>query len=536
MEKAFLQIGIQERERDVTRFLWLRDIHSVVSDSNLVVYRFCRVPFGLTCSPFLLGTTLKFHLQKEGTPLALKILNNMYVDNVLIGTNSVKKAHGIFQEAKDIFKRASMNLRQWNSNSEEFLKSLSLEERSVGNTNVIKVLGIVWDRVSDFIRIPGCNLSGNVVTKREVLHCIAKVFDPLGLLVPVVLFGKLFLQKLWEINQPWDEPLSEGLSKEWYQIANMLSEIPSLSVNRFVKSTSKGINQILIFTDASIHCYATAVYLRSVEENSITVNLVFAKTRLVPVTKQKKCKKLTVPRLELMGVLIGVRAANFVASELKLTVTERILWTDSQCVLYWLKTRKPLPVFVENRVREIRSQKGLSFHYIASDQNPSDCATRGLSVMDIKGSSLWWHGPSWLLEKQSMWPTWKLPELTSEILNQLHTESKESQITMNVNTDEKNGPTNVETFLFGMKKLVSSLRKLLRISVFVMRYIKMKVWNRIEGNTIKNSLLVTIFQNLSDEGPISTREIQLLHLLWIRFVQQRCFYGSVCGTQQQQET
>jgi len=78
----------------------------------------------------------------------------------------------------------------------------------------------------------------------------------------------------------------------------MLSEIPSLSVNRFVKSSSKRINQILIFTDASVHCYATAVYLRSVEENSITVNLVFAKTRLVPVTK-KKCKKLTMPRLEL---------------------------------------------------------------------------------------------------------------------------------------------------------------------------------------------------------------------------------------------
>ena len=94
---------------------------------------------------------------------------------------------------------------------------------------------------------------------------------------------------------------------------------------------------------------------------------------------------------------------------------------------------------------------------------------------------------------------------------------------MNVSIDGKNGPTNVEAFLFGMKKLVSSLRKLLHISVFVMRYIKMKVWNRIEGNTIKNSLLVTIFQNLSDEGPVSTREIQLLHLLWIRFVQQRCF-------------
>jgi len=185
VEKAFLQIGIQREERDVTYFLWLRDVHLMVNDSNLVAYRFCRVPFGLTCSPFLLGATLKFHLLNDCTPLAL---NNMYVDNLLIGTDSVEGACCIFQEAKDIFEKASMNLRQ------EFLKSLPLAEKSGGKTNVIKVLGILWDRVIDFIRIPGFDLSTDVTTKHEVLHCIARVFDPLGLLAPVVLIGKLFRQ------------------------------------------------------------------------------------------------------------------------------------------------------------------------------------------------------------------------------------------------------------------------------------------------------------------------------------------------------
>ena len=277
------------------------------------------------------------------------------------------------------------------------------------------------------------------------------------------------------------------------------------------------MNQLLIFSDASVHYYATAVYLRSVEENSVKVNLVFAKTRLVPVAKgRKKCKK---SRLELMGVLIGVRAANFVAAELKLPLMERILWTDSQCVLHWLKTKKPLPVFIENRVREIRSQKDLSFRYITSDQNPSDCATRGLTVTDIKNSSLWWHGPIWLLKEQAMWPSWKLPELTSENLNPLQLEDKESQIIINVSTDKRNGSKDdLEIFLFGMKKLTSSLRKVLRISVFVMRFIKVKVWNNIERN-IKDCLLVTVFQCLSDAEPVSTKEIQL----WIRFIQQHCY-------------
>ena len=73
IRKAFLQVGLQERERDTTRFLWLKDKAKLDIDSNLVVYLYCRVPFGLVCSPFLLGATIGFHLQREGSPLALHI-------------------------------------------------------------------------------------------------------------------------------------------------------------------------------------------------------------------------------------------------------------------------------------------------------------------------------------------------------------------------------------------------------------------------------------------------------------------------------
>ena len=61
IEKAFLQVGIQEPDRDVTRFLWFKDVDDVrVSEYD--VYRLCRVPFGILCSPFLLAGTVKFHL------------------------------------------------------------------------------------------------------------------------------------------------------------------------------------------------------------------------------------------------------------------------------------------------------------------------------------------------------------------------------------------------------------------------------------------------------------------------------------------
>ena len=47
VEKTFLQIGIQEKEHDVMRFLWLRDVNSGMNSFNVIVYHFCRVPFGL---------------------------------------------------------------------------------------------------------------------------------------------------------------------------------------------------------------------------------------------------------------------------------------------------------------------------------------------------------------------------------------------------------------------------------------------------------------------------------------------------------
>ena len=70
-EKAFLQIGLQTNQRDVTRFLWLKDVGSPnVDRENIQWYRFCRVPFGVVSSPFLLGATLENHLRSHNLELA----------------------------------------------------------------------------------------------------------------------------------------------------------------------------------------------------------------------------------------------------------------------------------------------------------------------------------------------------------------------------------------------------------------------------------------------------------------------------------
>ena len=78
IEKAFLQIGVQEHDRDMTRFLWYTDPTKPEKiEGNLSIYRFCRVPFGIVCSPFLLEGTLRFHLKREGSCIAELINDNI---------------------------------------------------------------------------------------------------------------------------------------------------------------------------------------------------------------------------------------------------------------------------------------------------------------------------------------------------------------------------------------------------------------------------------------------------------------------------
>ena len=122
--------------------------------------------------------------------------------------------------------------------------------------------------------------------------------------------------------------------------------------------------------------------------------LLFSKSRVEP--KQK----MSIPRLELLALLIGIRSLKFVSKELKLENTKITVWTDSQCVLNWIKTKKPLSVFVRNRLTEITRERNVEFRYIHKKENPADLPCRGLYSNNLKGNNLWWKGPEWLIHDQ----------------------------------------------------------------------------------------------------------------------------------------
>ena len=200
------------------------------------------------------------------------------------------------------------------------MESLPECEKSATSCDSVKVLGLLWNQNDDTFSIPGSiqMTKLDVATKHDVLHSVSKIFDPLGLFSPVTLYGKVFLQKLWALNITWDEPLSTTLLMEWNQIVQQLSEISEFRIPRLVGDAQGTDYQLLIFCDASVKAYAAVVYLRFKDGTNFQTNLLFAKMRLVPVGRKSSLKHLTIPRLELLAMLIDVRVANFIVKELRI--------------------------------------------------------------------------------------------------------------------------------------------------------------------------------------------------------------------------
>ena len=91
LETAFHMIIIKEEDRDTLRLLWLKNVDEGLTE--ITVYRFCRLAFGLKPSPAILGSTIRHHLSNcsETDPgsRVIKVLeDDRYVDDLATGTES----------------------------------------------------------------------------------------------------------------------------------------------------------------------------------------------------------------------------------------------------------------------------------------------------------------------------------------------------------------------------------------------------------------------------------------------------------------
>ncbi|KIH56788.1 hypothetical protein ANCDUO_13031 [Ancylostoma duodenale] len=208
-EKAFLQVRLQERDRDATRCLWLRNHRSPPDQENINVLRFTRVTFGLLSLAFLLAATTHYHLdQYENDSILVKeIKEYLYVDNLLLTAETVEDAVKVYSRTKEMFNALNMNLREFVSNEQDLVSAIASHDKYAEVTP--KVLGIRWDSTHDEIQVSCAVSTQEQVMNKKIASSIASIYDPMGWMIPLLHRAKLFLQSLWKAQLEWDDRLPE---------------------------------------------------------------------------------------------------------------------------------------------------------------------------------------------------------------------------------------------------------------------------------------------------------------------------------------
>ncbi|CAM1305549.1 Uncharacterised protein g4091 [Pycnogonum litorale] len=304
-----------------------------------------------------------------------------------------------------------MQLRKWMSNSEEVLNGIDQQIKNDASSLDIdrhmKVLGLAWQPISDTVSFQTSELSHNIQdlipTRRTLLSTVARIYDPIGLITPYTIAGKILFQEVWKIGLQWHDPLPCRLVKKW---SNWINDMLEVQIVQFSRSFCNGVFDELkaeaefhIFVDSSETAYGSAVYLKTKAEPA-TVHLVISLARVAPI------KRVTIPRLELLAAVIGVRLMNKVKEALQLSSPSCCYCTGSMVALCWIKgSADRWKHFVANRVREIQELSGPnSWRFCPGDRNPADMVTRFHSVHETLKTSTWLHGPSWLQDDHEKWP------------------------------------------------------------------------------------------------------------------------------------
>ncbi|XP_074657298.1 uncharacterized protein LOC141910505 [Tubulanus polymorphus] len=457
IEKAFLQVGLHDDDREYTKFLWLTDPKN--PESELKTYRFKVILFGVVSSPFILNATVRFHLNNYNNHVSRDLVKNIYVDNAISGCESESDLMKYYTNINSIMKNGGFKLQSYASNS-SLLKAKADSDNLSDEKTIVSALGLQWDTVNDTLSFKNKQAFANpdLITKREIVKAVSSLYDPLGYVSPVHIKSKMFVQQLWTEGYEWDETLPERVVESWISLITELREISEIRVDRrYSKSEAKSEAkyELHTFCDASQLAYGACVYLKRGDQ---TV-LVMSKSRVAPV------KKHTIPQLELMAALIGAKLTDYVRNSLitEIVITKCVLWSDSQIVLHWINSEKKLPVFVANRVRQIKSVTTIGrYKYCPTSDNPADMLSRGISCEQITRCTLWWNGPSWL--SNGNYPTCDTIDRAVLLITEMDEDKQ---------PDEKICENNE----VGMCNVIdqndfTSLTRLLRVTALVRRFIK----------------------------------------------------------------
>ena len=200
-------------------------------------------------------------------------------------------------------------MHKWHSNATELESDLNDGELTFAKhqlnadhtDNQCKLLGMKWNKLKDVLQVDLPTVP-EALTKRGVLAYLAKVYDPLGVISPMLLEGKLIFREICEAKVGLDGAIPDELRKHWSKWESGLPKV--VSFPRCIPIYRETLTEIRLhsFGDASKKGVCAAVYAVIQQESGSTQALVTAKSRLAKTN-------LTISRLELVAGHMAVNLA-----------------------------------------------------------------------------------------------------------------------------------------------------------------------------------------------------------------------------------
>ncbi|XP_050298558.1 uncharacterized protein LOC126737624 [Anthonomus grandis grandis] len=366
--KMYWQFLIDPNQRCLQRILWRNE-----PQKPLLHYELNTITYGMSSSAFLATRCLRqiSYDISESYPIESNIIKNDFdVDDGITGSSTEESLLNIRNNLVNIFKSYGLDLRKFYSNSKTILSDMDDPVNNVNKSLALdathhhKTLGISWNPEQDnFIYNSTFKLNTNIVTKRVILSLISQIFDPLGLLGPMILQVKLLLQKLWLLKLGWDDPVPVDIFRIWKNFTYHLSLVEYFKIPRQVTIKNYTYLELHGFSDSSINAFGACVYVRTLDSlGNISVNLLSAKSRVAPL------KAVSLPRLELCGALLLSRLMDKILKSLNCKPNKVYYYTDSTIVLCWLSQQpRQLKTYICNRVSEVQKTTDIDdWHHITS--------------------------------------------------------------------------------------------------------------------------------------------------------------------------
>ena len=402
-----LQIKVPKQHSDFMRVLWYDKGNLNLEPSQ---YRLKLHTFGAVSSPSIANFALKrdaADAEASFSAAAVETLKTcVYVDDIMRSLSTEETAVNVLKDVRSIAASAGFNVVDIVSNSRLVLNSVpkSILRKDYREINLQhdkndtlpggRVLGVWWNLEKDCFAFD-IEIPRGDITRRRLLSVIGSIFDPMGLVTPVIVPARSIFQQTCALKLGWDENLPDNLLQQWNKWTSTIGDLKNFTVPRCLKEnlSDPTHSELHLYCDGSLVAYGAVAYLRSLgAAGKITTVLIASKTRQTPASGNVV---RTIPRIELNAAKLAVVLSNQIKRELSISIVAEYYWSDSQTVLKYLRSDSArFQRFVENRVSFIREHTDIQdWHYVPSSFNIADMASRGIYADALLSRREWVNGP-----------------------------------------------------------------------------------------------------------------------------------------------